>query len=221
MKKVGRFVSYTDQVYREIKGAIISADIQAEESLHERTIAQTLGVSRTPVREALKKLEFEGWVETIPWKGVVVKEIDRKDVVEVFQCRYANESFVAQEVASTITDEQLQDLEDYFEKMKAVSNTDEQEFINEDRNFHMYMAQLTNNGRLVQFLDHLSDQILRLGIRAVDYEGRAEETLMEHQAILEGLKKRSPEEAKEAVERHIANSEVILLKLIDMKEDAT
>ncbi len=218
MKKVGKFVSYTDQVYREIKAAIISQDIKPGDTLQERTIADTLGVSRTPVREALKKLEFEGWVETIPWKGVVVKEIDRQDILEVFQCRCANESFVGILIAESITDEQIEALEGFYKKMEELSTQNKQEFINEDRKFHMYMAQLTNNSRLIQFLDHLSDQMLRFGIRAVDNEFRKKETLEEHQAILQALKNRSVDETRRAIEEHIKNSEEVLIRLVDKEE---
>ncbi|PSL48593.1 GntR family transcriptional regulator [Salsuginibacillus halophilus] len=219
MKKVGKFVSYTDQVYREVKGAVISQDIVPGETLQERQIADTLGVSRTPVREALKRLEFEGWVETIPWKGVVVKEIERQDILEVFQCRYANEGYVAKLIAPTIEDAHIQDLNRIDQRMReAAAVVNRQEFINEDRNFHMYLAQLTNNERLIQFLDHLSDQLLRLGIRAVAEEARMDEALEEHKAIIQALKAKAPETAAQAVEAHIQNTEKVVMNLIDEED---
>ncbi|MFB4163254.1 GntR family transcriptional regulator [Alteribacillus sp. JSM 102045] len=215
MKKIGKFVSYTDQVYRELKAAIISGDIQQGDFLQERSIAEKLGVSRTPVREAIKRLEFEDWVETLPWKGVVVRDIDRQDIIEVFQCRYANEGFVGELVASAISEESLEELKQIKKNMEALASKSRQEFINEDRKFHMHLAQLTNNSRLVHFLDHLSDQMLRFGILAVKNEERMKGTLQEHQAIIDALETRSPEKTKEAIHIHIDNSEDILLNLVD------
>ncbi|WP_026699543.1 GntR family transcriptional regulator [Salibacterium aidingense] len=211
MKKIGKFVSYTDQVYRELKSAIVSGDIQQGEFLQERSIAEQLGVSRTPVREAIKRLEFEDWVETLPWKGVVVKDIDRQDIIEVFQCRYANEGFVGERVASTITDENMAELKKIKSTMEELADESRQEFINEDRKFHMHLAQLTNNSLLIHFLDRLSDQMLRFGILAVKDKVRIKETLEEHQAIIDALETRSPEKTKEAIQRHIDNSQDVLL----------
>ncbi|SES06622.1 GntR family transcriptional regulator [Salisediminibacterium halotolerans] len=214
MKKVGKFVSYTDQVYREIKGAIISQDIQPKETIQERSIAEQLGVSRTPVREALKKLEYEGWLETIPWKGVVVKDVEMQDMVEVFQCRLANEGFVVRLVAPIITNDQIEDLMAIQTKMNEIKFDSPQEFIHEDRHFHMYLAQLTNNRRLIQFLDHLSDQMIRLGIKVISDRSRIHETLAEHQAIIDALRERSSEKAYTAVETHMNRTEERLLSMI-------
>ncbi|MGO4890236.1 GntR family transcriptional regulator [Anaerobacillus sp. MEB173] len=215
MRKIGKFISYTDQVYKELKEAVISGKINPGDFLQERGIAEELGVSRTPVREALKKLEYEGWVETIPWKGVIVKDIELQDVIEVFQCRYANERYVVELVTEKIEDKHVEDLVVIHEKMKALQSVDRVAFINEDREFHMYLAKLTNNNRLINFLDYLSDQIIRLGIRAVENKERVAETLEEHEAILQALQERSVEKAVKAIEEHIENSQKVLLSIIE------
>ncbi|MFC0560638.1 GntR family transcriptional regulator [Halalkalibacter alkalisediminis] len=216
MKKVSKFVSYTDQVYRELKANILLGKISTGDFLQERSIAELLGVSRTPVREALKRLEFEGWLETIPWKGVIVKEIEKQDVIEVFQCRLANELFMIKLITPNLTDDQLNDLKSIFDNMEAaLRGGKREEFIHEDRRFHMYLAQLTNNSRLVQFLDNLSDQMLRLGIRAITKESRANETLEEHEKLLSALQKRSVPEAVEAMEQHIYQTQETLMKMLD------
>lgn len=214
MKKIDKFISYTEQVYRELKTAILSEKLPIEEYLQERAIAEQLGVSRTPVREALKRLEFEGWVETIPWKGIIIKDIDRQDVIEVFQCRLANETFVIQLITETITDGNIADLEEIHNKMKSCLTENREEFISEDRNFHMYLAQLTNNSRLIQFLDNLSEQILRLGLRNIGHQNRASSTLMEHEQIIRALAKRSTAQAVEAMAEHIKRSESALLSIL-------
>ncbi|WP_209125643.1 GntR family transcriptional regulator [Alkalihalobacillus sp. BA299] len=216
MKKINKFVSYTDQVYRELKSSILLGKISTGDFIQERSIAEQLGVSRTPVREALKRLEFEGWLETIPWKGVIVKEIEEQDVIEVFQCRLANEIFVIKHITPNITDEQLDDLQNIFDNMKiALTENNSDEFIHEDRKFHMYLAQLTNNSRLIQFLDNLSDQMLRLGIRAITRESRTVETLEEHEKLLLALKRRSTEEAVKAMEEHIYQTKDILMAILE------
>ncbi|MFB5662257.1 GntR family transcriptional regulator [Alteribacillus sp. HJP-4] len=218
MKKIGKFVSYTDQVYRELKAAIVSGDIQPGNLLQERSIAEKLGVSRTPVREAIKRLEFEDWVETLPWKGVIIKEVDKQDIVEVFQCRHANESFVGELVAPIITDENIAELKRIHQTMELLSKQSRQDFINEDRRFHMHLAQLTNNSRLIQFLDHLGDQMLRFGILAVKNEERMTGTLQEHADIIKALETRSSGKTKLAIQNHIDNSKDVLFHLLKEKE---
>lgn len=119
-------------------------------------------------------------------------------------------------IAQNITDKHLSDLGKIHDNMKlALEENNSEIFIHEDRNFHMYLAQITNNSRLIQFLDKLSDQVLRLGVRAVTRESRVHETLAEHQEILNALQKRSPSEAVEAMEQHIENTEEILMNMLE------
>ncbi|WP_235715419.1 GntR family transcriptional regulator [Halalkalibacter wakoensis] len=211
-----KFVSYTDQVYRELKMSILMGKIEPGDFLQERAIAEQLGVSRTPVREALKRLEFEGWLETIPWKGVIVRDIDKQDVIEVLQCRLANEIFMIKLITTNITDEQLHDLKSIYERMKASLKEEKaEEFIEEDRRFHMYLVQLTNNSRLIQFIDNLSDHMLRLGIRAITRESRALETLEEHEQLIHALEKRSVDEAVKAMEHHIYQTQETLMNMLE------
>ncbi|MET3504670.1 GntR family transcriptional regulator [Halalkalibacter oceani] len=215
MRKINKFVSYTDQVYKELKSNILLGKISTGTFLQERTIAEKLGVSRTPVREALKRLEVEGWVETIPWKGVIVKEIEEQDVIEVFQCRLANEIFMIKLITPNLTDEQIKDLQDIFLKMKVAQQEGKgDELIDEDREFHMYLAKLTNNSRLIQFLDNLSDQILRLGVKAITKEFRSDEALSEHEKLLEALERRSVEAAVQAMEEHINQTHEVLMRMV-------
>ncbi|MDV2686038.1 GntR family transcriptional regulator [Alkalihalophilus lindianensis] len=219
MGRVGKFISYTDQVYELLKKEIISGKFPENELLQERSIAENLGVSRTPVREALKKLEFEGWVETIPWKGVIVKGIHEQDVIEVFQCRFANERFVLETITPIIEDSHLQVLEGIHEKMKTHIDGSNEEFIHEDHAFHNYLARLTNNKRLCQFIDNLSEQMIRLGIRLVENSNRKEEALKEHEAILIALRNRLAEDAVKAIKIHLENSQSILLE--NVKESSS
>lgn len=215
MRKINKFVSYTDQVYKELKSNILLGKIPTGTFLQERTIAEKLGVSRTPVREALKRLEVEGWVETIPWKGVIVKEIEEQDVIEVFQCRLANEIFMIKLITPNLTDEQIKDLQDIFLKMEVAQQEGKgDKLIHEDREFHMYLAKLTKNLRLIQFLDNLSDQILRLGVKAITKESRSDEALSEHEKLLEALERRSVEAAVQAMEEHINQTHEVLMRMV-------
>lgn len=123
-------------------------------------------------------------------------------------------------IAQNITDKHLSDLGKIHDNMKlALEENNREIFIHEDRNFHMYLAQITNNDRLIQFLDNLSDQVLRLGVRAVTIESRVHETLTEHRELLNALHKRSPSEAVKAMEKHILNTEEVLMKMLETVEN--
>lgn len=204
LNKLEKATSYKEGVYNELKQAIIGQRLRPEEQLNERNLAEKLGISRTPVREALHMLEKEGWVITEPWKGTYVLDLTEEDIEEVFQLRMALEPLVIELITERLSKENLERLDElYAEQTKYQQCFDADAFISTDRHFHMYLTDLTKNKRLIQILNNLSDMMQRLGIQAVAHQARYQETLDEHARIIAELKKRNLIKARQAMIYHV------------------
>lgn len=202
LNKITKLASYKDKVYEELKNAILSQRIKPGESLNERLLADSMGVSRTPVREALKMLENDGWVYTEPWKGTFVAEVTQEDVEEVFQLRMVLEPLVIELLK--LNSESLQKLDEFYAlQSKLGDELKNEDFIKIDRHFHMYLASLTGNKRLISIMENLSDMMILLGITAVRKKNRIQETLREHLSIIKYLKDNDLKNAKEAMIYHV------------------
>lgn len=204
LTRLEKTVSYKKKAYAEIKAAIISQRIKPGEQLNERLLAETMGISRTPVREALQLLERDGWVTTEPWKGTVVKGLTEADIEEVFQLRMALEPLVIDLVIDRLGPSEFDRLNSLFEQQKAYSaDYDADAFIRVDRSFHAFLTNLTCNKRLIQIMDNLSDVMRWLGIKAIVHKERYQEVLDEHEKVIEELKKRNLVKAREAMLYHV------------------
>lgn len=204
MQKIEKAISYKEKVYKQLKTAIISQKIKPGEILNERKLADDLGISRTPIREALQMLVNDGWVVVEPWKGAFVNPLTEQDLIEVFQVRESLECLAIEIIAEIITDEQIALLSNIYDRQEEMAANDQaNEFIELDRQFHMEIGNFTNNKILIGMLNNLSDMILRLGVQAVQDANRFNQTLGEHTAILEALKARDKKKALEAITMHI------------------
>ena len=207
LRRIEKPQSLRDRAYEEIKQAIISQSLKPGQELREREISELLGISRTPVREARQALEREGWVRTIPWKGVYVCDISPEEIEEVFQLRQANEGLAVELAADRATEAELAHLQVLIKgQVKADDRGDRQTFINLDRDFHVYLAELSGNRRLNYLLSNLSDQMKRLGTQAISMEGRTRTTLAEHERIVAALAKRDAQGARRAMDVHILST---------------
>jgi DNA-binding GntR family transcriptional regulator len=174
-----------------------------------------LGISRTPVRESIPLLEMEGWVKSVPRKGTFVCNISEKDVEEVIQIRRAIESLVVELLIPTISDEEIENIEKLY-GMQSQLKQDKNKFISTDKDFHIYLADLSGNVRSSNLMQTLSDQLRWFGVRALNLPGRNEQTLKEHAALIDAIKKRDIEEAKSAVVNHINRTREAILKNLQL-----
>lgn len=191
MEKTEKTSAYKKSVYNWLKQAIIAREFKPGDLLNERKLASELDVSRTPVREAIQMLESEYWVAVVPWKGAVVLPVTKEDIEELFQLRMAIEPMVIELVTHKLQDTEIAYLEVLIERQKQLAGEEDgKEFISIDQDFHLFLANLTENRRLREIMVHLRDIHLRLGVEAVQERYRYKETLEEHTAIVEALKRR-------------------------------
>ena len=211
------YLPLRDVVFQTLRQAILKGELQPGERLMEIKLAETLGVSRTPIREAIRKLELEGLVIMVPRKGAYVAGVSMKDIHEVYEVRAALEMLAVSLAAERITDEELDALERQVLKeseAEASEDTDEHTLDNIvyiDTTFHDIIYQAANNQRLVQFLNILQEQLQRFRAASLSRPGRSKTALEEHKQIIEALSERNGELAAKLAKEHIDNAESAMI----------
>ena len=206
-----------DVVFETLRDAIITQVLKPGERLMEIQLADEMGVSRTPVREAIRKLELEGLVIMVPRKGAYVAGVSMKDIHEVYEVRAALEMLAVSLAAERITDEELDALERQVlreSEAEASEDIDENTLDNIvyiDTTFHDIIYQAANNQRLVQFLNILQEQLQRFRAASLSRPGRSKTALEEHKQIIEALSERNGELAAKLAKEHIDNAESAMI----------
>lgn len=202
-----------EEVFTMLRQAILTGKLQPGDRLVERELAEQLGVSRTPVREALRKLELENLVTHIPRKGVVVSEISRKDVIEIFDIRACLEGLAASLAAQKATRDELQGLRALLNEMEiAASNRDYEELNEIHDEFHRRLFDIADSPRLVQMINSLSDYISRFTKTGYSIPGRSSAAMQEHQDLLEALEARDSSRAEKIAGHHVMNTKTVVLR---------
>ncbi|MBS3969193.1 MAG: GntR family transcriptional regulator [Clostridia bacterium] len=205
-------------VLEALKDAIVNGKLKPGERLMEQQVAEELGVSRTPVREAIRKLEIEGFIIMIPRKGAYVSDISLKDIAQVFEVRAAMEALAAGLAAQRIADDQMEKLERKLVEVKnAVDNSDLDNIIHFDTDFHEIIYDASRNDRLVQILNNLREQIQRYRTASLASPGRLKDTLREHQELVDAISTRNVALAQKVAKEHIENAENSILEAFKEK----
>ena len=201
-----------------IRQAIIEGDLKPRERLMEIQLAEELGVSRTPIREALRKLELEGFIVMIPRKGAYVADISFKDIADVYEIRAALEGLAAALAAERITDEELEEMERLLVgKAEAIAQNDMEKLVDVDTRFHELIYQASRNERLFNIINNLREQIQRCRTTSLSVPGRMQQSLQEHRIITEAIQSRDTQYARQVAQEHIENAEHIMME--SLKKD--
>lgn len=203
----------TDAVYRTLKEHILSKAFTPGQRLHVKVLAARLGVSRTPVKDALNALASEGLVEIIPRKGTFVAGISPEDIAEAFEVRRALELLAAELLVARISDEGVRRLRERLAALDAVDDGNVAEHMRRNMAFHCLFVQLAGNRRLFQIYKALNVhiQIARVHARSENWAQRREQEREEHQAILRALEARDGPGLAAAVNAHIQRSKRSLM----------
>ena len=195
-------LSRAETAYRAICDAILSNRLRIGEPLREESIAQHLGMSRTPVREALSRLHSEGLVEPAKPRGYVVSAVTATQVFYVYAVREELEGFCLRLAARRIIDAQLFELSMIVERMeRAVDDPELFSYLN--RAFHEVIYDATGNPVLKKIMDDLVRVATRFPVSAYEVPGRSAEAAAEHRRMLEALTRHDPEAAEVAVREHL------------------
>jgi DNA-binding GntR family transcriptional regulator len=196
--------SLTEMALSTIKEAILSKKLEPERMYTEAILTNELGISRTPVREALIQLASQGLIIYFPRKGFQVKLLTEKDVENLFALRLALELAVIEHITPRLTDSSLMQLEKIWDRYsQVVQQGDPVKSIRANKDFHGGLANLTDNFYLIKALDQIGDLTDLASIRSLEVNSRSLEAVSEHQNILRSLKEKSVDEALRQMEAHI------------------
>lgn len=202
-------------VFETLRGAILDGTFKPGERLMEVQLAEDMGVSRTPVREAIRKLELEGLVLMIPRKGAYVSGLSSKDIADVFEVRASLEALAAGLAAERIAEEELEALNHFMLEVTVNAEVgDLEKVIQSDTDFHEQIYRASRNNRLVQIINNLRDQIQRFRSASLAYPGRIEDTLEEHKFLLEAISERDIVTARRLAQEHIENAESSMMEAL-------
>ena len=208
---VNEYMPLRDVVFYTLRQAILKGEMEPGERLMEIQLAKKLGVSRTPIREAIRKLELEGLVIMIPRKGAEVAGITEKALRDVLEVRRSLEELAIELAVSRMKDGDIQTLEAArIEFREALNSSDMIRIAQADEKFHDVIYAGTYNDKLVQILNNLRDQMYRYRLEYIKDTGKRQLILIEHENILNAVKTRNLELGKHAMREHIDNQEITI-----------
>ena len=214
------FLPLRDVVFNTLRRAILTGELKPGERLMEIHLANRLGVSRTPIREAIRKLELEGLVIMIPRRGAEVAGITEKSLKDVLEVRRALDALSVELACDRITQEDTNRLLEacaVFER--AVREGDASVIASADVALHDIIVEATGNKRLQQLVNNLSEQMYRFRFVYIREESRHDNLIAEHREIYEAIVSRDKKRAAEAARLHIDNQERSIIRQIRLENE--
>ncbi|MDO4287963.1 MAG: GntR family transcriptional regulator [Eubacterium sp.] len=206
-------------VFETIRNAIINGDLKPGQRLMEVQLAEQLGVSRTPVRESIRKLELEGLVKMVPRKGAYVTPMSIEDLKDMMEIRRALEALAAELAAKNANDADVKKLRESNKDFEeAACANDETGIINHDIAFHETIYEATGNKRLCQMINSLREQMQRVRVEYVHHVEDKRSLTGQHQRIIDNIEKHLPAEASAAAAEHIHLAELDMVAVLEKDE---
>ena len=216
------FLPLRDVVFNTLRQAILTGELKPGERLMEIHLANRLGVSRTPIREAIRKLELEGLVTMIPRRGAEVAQITEKSMKDVLEVRRTLDALSAELACERISKEEEEALKQACLNFEAAVKTkDTKAIAKADVAIHDIIAAATGNQRLIQLINNLAEQMYRYRFEYIKDASQHERIIEEHRIIYESIVKKDKEAAAEMAKTHIDNQEKAVIARIRMEQSNT
>jgi DNA-binding GntR family transcriptional regulator len=214
------YLPLREVVFNTLRKAILTGELKPGERLMEIHLANQLGVSRTPIREAIRKLELEGLVVMMPRRGAEVAQITEKSLRDVLEVRRSLDALCAELACDRISEEELEKLKEACEQFEKAAGTDKvAEIAKADVALHDIIVQATRNRRLIQIVNNLSEQMYRYRFEYIKDEERHDNLVEEHRMIYESILRGDKEKAAEASKLHIDNQEQSIIRQIRLEQE--
>ena len=218
---INEYLPLRDVVFYTLRQAILKGELEPGERLMEMQLAEQLGVSRTPIREAIRKLELEGLVLMIPRRGAIVAKITEKDLKDVLEVRSSLERLSTELACERMKEDTIAELRKAQEAFKEALDGDDITLqAQRDVEFHDVIYKSTGNLRLIQMLNNLREQMYRYRLEYLKYDLAYQTLIEEHEAIIEALSKRDKDTATNIIVRHVYNQELTVMKKIQDDDEA-
>ncbi len=202
----------TDDAYEYIKNKILNLEIQPLSSISESEIQKEMNISRTPVRESLLRLEKDGFIYIYPRKGIIVSEVTRDLVDDIFETRLLNEPYINEKASHVLSSARIQALMDSNLEIPSEDPEKKREYLMEyDKNLHLELLSCCGNRFLQRIMSNVYDHTQRIRRKGSHPDMGDDHTTQEHMDILEAMKKRDPQLIRETSILHIQNSKKLIL----------
>jgi DNA-binding GntR family transcriptional regulator len=216
-----RATSLREQAHEIIRASIVGGDLEPGEIVSAATLAERLGVSATPVREAMLDLAHAGLVEPVRNRGYRVLAPDDRDLDEISELRLMLEAPAVRRTAELASAAQLDELEREVDAIEASADQgDLAAFLSADRRFHLGLLELTGNTRLVRLVGQLRDQTRLFGLGRMAAVGRLASSAREHREILEAIRARDADRAEELMRAHLEHTRGVWAGLAETDDPA-
>ncbi len=214
------FLPLRDVVFKTLRQAILTGELKPGERLMEIHLANKLGVSRTPIREAIRQLELEGLVIMVPRKGAMVASITQKSMRDVLEVRLALEKLAVELASERITDEQKEELKNALLNFEEVVKSGDASLIAKaDVAFHDVIFEATGNMRLGQLANNLSEQMYRYRFEYIKDESGHNRLVDEHRRIYDAIAAADAKKATDEISNHIKHQEESIIRQIGLEKD--
>lgn len=213
------YLPLRDVVFNTLRQQILTGELKPGERLMEIHLANKLGVSRTPIREAIRKLELEGLVIMIPRRGAEVAQITWKNLKDVLEVRRALDVLAIELSCDRITKEELLELQAACKNFEEATKTaDVREVAEADVKFHDIIVKSTRNDRLIQLVNNLSEQMYRYRFEYLKDTSSHEALVNEHNKILQSIINKDVKSAVEGVKIHVDNQEAAIITSLQLEK---
>ncbi|MGN1148079.1 MAG: GntR family transcriptional regulator [Lachnospiraceae bacterium] len=218
--KMDEFLPLRDVVFNTLRQAILTGELKPGERLMEIHLANRLGVSRTPIREAIRKLELEGLVTMIPRRGAEVAQITEKSLKDVLEVRRALDALSVELACDRISPEELKALAEACDAFEAATKTkDPKKIAQADVALHDIIVKAANNSRLLQLVNNLSEQMYRYRFEYIKDVSTHGQLVSEHRIMFESIRQKDKETAARTAKLHIDNQEIAIMKQLRLERE--
>ncbi len=212
-KQIERHQTLREKILETIREAILKGDLKPGEKVAEPELAERFGISRTPIREAFRQLESEGFLTVIPRKGAVVADLSERDIQEYYAVKSILEGYAAELAAQNLTDKELAKLETINDRLKALaSDGDVKSFYRVHHEFHDTFLKAANNSKLYELIKQLGMKFSRLRMASLSVDGRMEISVAEHEKLLAAFRSHDGKAAEALVKKTAAIGGNVLLE---------
>lgn len=191
--------------YEALRSSILSNTLTTDVIYNEKKLANQLGISRTPVREALLELSSQGLITFLPRKGVIVRRFTDQDIEEIFELRHIIETGTFRKICSRRNALDFTEIEESITAQEVIATTtrDISTFMDMDRKFHMAFTRLVGNQRLIAIMENIRDILHIMGSHALSAEGRMDKVVEEHKNLLHSVRQGETAKALSLLEDHL------------------
>jgi DNA-binding GntR family transcriptional regulator len=209
-----------EQIVSSLRDSIIKGELNPGQKLTEPELAEKLGISRTPIREAFRQLESEGFLTVIPRRGAVVSRITKKEIVDFYELKSLLESYAARIAAEQITEKGIEKLKRINEQLTVLAEKgDVEAFFWKNDEFHNTFISYCGNEKLLEFREHMVQRFMRFRLGALSVPGRLMASVRQHRTIISALSEKDGSLAEAVVLEHALLSGRELAERVE--QDAT